>query len=138
MNSIYWRNKIMRTMYTENPDPFYVGLSSSCPDTTTNTAYEPSGNGYKRVKIQGFTEPTNGTVAINETIEFGRSTAPWYEYPTRACYWVLFDGFDTDAHILAYGELDEPKSIESNTVIMIGAESINITLSNYQGDSTGG
>ncbi len=132
MNSLYWRNKIMRTMYTNNTDPFYVGLSSLQPDTSMNKAYEPTGGGYARVKVGPFTEPSNGSVSIAEAVEFGRSTSPWYEHPVRACYWVLFDGADASANILAYGELDEPKCIESNTIIMIGAQSIIITLSDYQ------
>lgn len=132
MNSLYWRNRILRTMYTNNTDPFYVGLSSLKPDTDANKAYEPTGGGYKRVKVGPFTEPENGRVSLSDTVEFGRSTAPWYEHPVRACYWVLFDGDGADAHILSYGELDEPKCIETNTIILIGAQSIVITLSDYQ------
>lgn len=138
MNSMYWRNKIMRTMYTNNTDPFYIGLSSAKPDTDANKAYEPVGGGYKRVKVGPFTEPSNGRVSLDGAVEFGRSTAPWYEHPVRACYWVLFDGDGSNAHILSYGELDEPKCIETNTIIMIGAQSIVVTLSDYEEASTGG
>ena len=137
MNSLYWRNKIMRTMYTNNTDPFYIGLSSLKPDTDANKAYEPTGGGYKRVKVGPFTEPENGRVSLSDAVEFWRNTTPRYEHPVKACYWVLFDGDGADAHILSYGELDEPKCIETNTIILIGAQSIVVTLSDYQ-EAVGG
>lgn len=132
MNSTYWLNKIMNTMYTDGTDEFWVGLSSTQPTASGSGVSEPTGGAYTRVKISSFTAPSSGTVKNASAIEFPRSTAVWFESTAKAKYWVLFDGNTTSSHLLSSGELDEAKTIESNTSITIAAETLSITLTDYQ------
>lgn len=130
MNSTYWLNKVMSTMYTNGSVSFYLGLSSTKPTKDGSGITEPSGNNYSRVRIASFTAPKNGVVKNTAAIEFPSSSGVWFDSP-KAAYWVLFDGSDTSAHMLSYGELDEPKTIESNTIVTIAAETLSITLTDY-------
>lgn len=132
MNSTYWLNRIMSTMYTNGTDEFWVGLSSTKPNANGTGVSEPTGGAYTRVKITAFTAPSNGTVKNTTAIEFPRSTAVWFESTAKAKYWVLFDGNSSSAHLLSSGELDEAKTIESNTSITIAANTLSVTLTDYQ------
>lgn len=131
MNSTHWLNKIMDTMYTSNDAEFYIGLSSTAPSKDGTGVTEPSGGNYARVKVTGFTAPDNGMVKNTSALEFPRSTAVWFESTAKATYWVLFDGAETGANVLSSGNLDEAKTIESNTVITIAANTLSITLTDY-------
>lgn len=130
MNSTYWLNKIMDTMYTQNSD-FYIGLSSTLPNADGTNVTEPTGNSYARVLVTEFSEPINGVVKNTEALVFPRSTGVWFEATDKAKYWVLFDGDGEDANLLSSGELDEPKTVESNTIITIEAETLSVTLTDY-------
>lgn len=136
MNSTHWLNKIMDTMYTSNTDEFYIGLSSTAPAKDGTGVTEPTGGNYGRVKVTAFTAPVDGMVKNTEALEFPRSTAVWFESTAKATYWVLFDGAGTDANVLSSGNLDEAKTIETNTVITIAAETLSITLTDYSPSST--
>ena len=131
MNSTYWLNKIMDTMYTSNPGEFYIGLSSTEPNKDGSGCTEPTGGNYARVKIGAFTDPEDGVIKNAEALEFNRSTATWFEAPNKAAYWLLFDGADKQAKLLSSGMLDEAKTIESNTIITILAQTLSITLTDY-------
>ena len=131
MNSTYWLNKVMQTMYTDAINEFWVGLSSTLPSGDGSGVAEPSGGNYARVKIGAFTSPSNGTVKNTTALQFNRSTAIWFDSDHKARYWILFDGSDSGANVLAGGELDEAKTIENNTAITIAAETLSITLTNY-------
>ncbi len=131
MNSTHWLNKIMDTMYTSNTAEFYIGLSSTAPAKDGSGVTEPTGGNYARVRVTAFTAPDNGMVKNTSALEFPRSTAVWFESTAKATYWVLFDGAGTDAKVLSSGNLDEAKTIESNTVITIAAETLSITLTDY-------
>ena len=132
MNSTYWLNKIMDTMYTNATTEFWIGLSSTKPSQDGTGVSEPSGGNYARVQITEFSVANNGTIKNINAIEFPRSTAQWFDSTAKATYWVLFDGNTTEANLLSCGELDEPKTIESNTAITIAAETLSITLTDYQ------
>lgn len=131
MNSTYWLNKVMDTMYTSGTDTFYVGLSNTMPTAGGTGVSEPTGNNYARVLITAFTAPVNGMVKNVAAIEFPRSTGVWFEATAKANYWVLFDGAGADANVLSSGALDEAKTIESNTLITIAAETLSVTLTDY-------
>lgn len=135
MNSTYWLNKIMNTMYTSNSGEFWVGLSSTEPLGSGANVSEPDGGAYARVRINEFSAPVNGMVKNTAAIEFPRSTSTWFESNKKARYWLLFDGSGTDAHLLSSGELDEAKTIESNTTITISANTLSVTLTDYQSAS---
>lgn len=132
MNSTLWLNRIMTQMYTTNSATFYVGLSSTMPAQDGTGVSEPTGGNYARVAIGTFSAPFNGTVRNLYALEFNRSTAVWFDSDNKAKYWVLFDGNTTEANLLSAGELDEAKTIESNTSITIAAETLSITLTDYQ------
>lgn len=131
MNSTYWLNTIMDTMYTSNVGEFYVGLSSTLPAADGSNVSEPTGYNYARVQITDFSVPDNGVVKNVNTLEFPRSTGVWFDSDAKARYWILFDGSTSDATLLSAGELDEAKTIESNTQITIAAETLSITLTDY-------
>lgn len=131
MNSTLWLNKIMDTMYTSNSAEFYIGLSSTMPEKNGTGVTEPSGGNYARVKVDAFTSPDNGMVKNVNALEFNRSTGVWFDSNNKAQYWVLFDGANSGANVLSSGNLDEAKTIESNTVITIAAETLSITLTDY-------
>lgn len=135
MNSTYWLNKVMSTMYTNGSDSFYIGLSSTKPAKDGSGVTEPTGNNYARVQIAAFTAPNNGVVKNSAALEFPRSTGVWFNSP-KAAYWILFDGSGSSAHVLSCGELDEPKSIESNTIVTIAAETLSITLTDYSPEAS--
>lgn len=131
MNSTYWLNKIMDTMYTSASSEFWVGLSSTMPSQDGTGVSEPTGGNYARVKIEQFTTPSDGTIKNVSALEFNRSTTVWFDSDNKARYWVLFDGSTSAAKLLSSGELDEAKTIESNTSITIAAETLSITLTDY-------
>lgn len=131
MNSTYWLNKIMDTMYTSASSEFWVGLSSTMPSQDGTGVSEPTGGNYARVKIEQFTVPSDGTIKNVSALEFNRSTTVWFDSDNKARYWVLFDGSTSAAKLLSSGELDEAKTIESNTSITIAAETLSITLTDY-------
>lgn len=131
MNSTFWLNKVMKTVYTDAISEFWVGLSSTLPTQDGAGVSEPTGNNYARVKVQNFTPPNLGTVKNAEALEFNRSTGVWFDSDNKARYWVLFDGSDSSANLLSSGELDEAKTIESNTSITILAETLSITLTDF-------
>lgn len=132
MNTTYWLNKIMDTMYTSATTEFWVGLSSTMPAQDGTGVSEPTGGNYARVQITGFTNPVNGTVKNDAALEFNRSSAVWFDSENKAKYWVLFDGGTMESNILSCGKLDEAKTVESNTTITIAAETLSITLTDYQ------
>jgi len=131
MNSTYWLNTIMGTMYTNNETAFYVGLSSTLPEADGTGISEPTGGNYSRVEITAFSNPINGVVKNTTSLEFPRSTAVWFPSDSKASYWVLFDGSSASANLLSSGALDEAKTIESNTTITIAAETLSVTLTDY-------
>ena len=121
----------MRDMYTNN-DSFYLGLSSTLPESDGSNVNEPEGNSYARVQVGGFTDPVNGVVKNINALTFPKSSGIWFPAESKAKYWVLFDGALSDANLLSSGELDEEKTVESNTTITIEAETLSVTLSDYQ------
>lgn len=134
MNSSYWINKVMNTIYTNGTDEFWVGLSSSLPNEDGTNVSEPTGGAYTRMKISEFTSPVGGVVTVPDTITFPKSTAEWFPADSKAAYWVLFDGSGDDANVLSAGELNEPKTIESDVTISIDGGTLGITLLNYDPD----
>jgi 2-keto-4-pentenoate hydratase len=119
-------------MYTDNSD-FYLGLSSTLPTASGGNVTEPSKDyNYSRVLVGGFTEPDEGAVKNINALTFPKSTGVWFEPTAKAKYWVLFDGEASSAHLLSSGLLDEAKTVETNTVITIEAETLSVTLTDYQ------
>ena len=131
MNTTYWLNTIMENMYTNNESGFWIGLSSTRPDSDGSNVIEPSGNGYSRIEVGGFTTPDGGIVKNISAINFPISTGDWFPSNSKAAYWLLFDGSGSDANLLSWGNLDEPKTVESNTIVSIAENTLSVTLMNY-------
>lgn len=139
MNTQFWVNKIMDTMYTSNAqDEFWIGLSNTMPSSVDGSGVsEPStdGTGYARQKITTFSPPDAGVVKNTEAIVFPMSLTTWFPSEKKASYWVLFDGDTSAAHVISAGALNEQKTIESDTQITIAAESLSIALTDYMSES---
>ncbi len=128
MNTTYWINKVMNTMYTSSSTNFYIGLSSTLPTVSGSNLSEPSGGSYARVLVSSWTTPSSGKISNTNAITFTESTATWFSSDSPAAYWVLFDGSGSSANILSAGSLDEAKTVETNTTVSIAAGAISITL----------
>ena len=131
MISTYWADKIMARTYTNSEHEFWIGLSSTLPKEDGSNVSEPSGAGYSRVQIEGFSEPDAGCVYNINALVFPESTSTWFPYESRAAYWTLFDGSGADASLLACGELHTPLTIEANTVVSVDIGELCVTLTDY-------
>lgn len=129
MNSEYWINKIMYTMFCNKLCDFYLGLSSTAPLADGTGVAEPAGNGYSRVHITQFTEPANGEVKNASVVLFPQSTNEWFPASSMATHWVLYDGAGSDANLLASGELAEPVLVSIDMTVKVPVGGISITLS---------
>lgn len=109
------------------PKKYYIGLSSSLPQTNGTGATEPStsGTGYARVELTGLSEPSDGTITNSGVITFPESVTAW---GTMTCY-VIYDA-PTGGNLLMYGNLEVSRNIESDTVLSIRANELQITLAN--------
>lgn len=132
MNSTYWINRVMNTMYVNGTDSFWVGLSSTAPNRDGTNITEPTGDDYARVQVTAFSEAVDGYVQNVDDVEFPKSTTIWFPSDAKAKYWVLFDGAGADANFLSSGELLEPKTIETSTRVTLAAETLGITLLDYE------
>lgn len=134
MNSVYWINKIMQTMYVDAEGEFWVGLSATEPTNKGSNITEPTGTDYSRVKISEFIFGDDGYVYNKDDLVFPKSTTVWFPPEAKATYWVLFDGADSTANFLSSGELLAPKTVETSTVLTLAAETLGITLLDYEPD----
>lgn len=129
MNTTFWRNKIMDSVYqAASGNQFYIGLSSSTPTDAGTNVTEPAGNGYARVRISAFTQAANGAISNASDIVFPVSTGTWFPETRLATHWVMFDGTGANAHVLSSGTLEEPIGIWKNTTITIETGKVVITL----------
>lgn len=129
MNTTYWKNKIMSDTFINTQNVFYVGLSSTAPDSSGEGVSEPTdGVGYARAQITSFYSPADGVVRNGNTIPFPVSTGAWFVNGIMASYWVMFDGTDSSAHVLAWGPLTNAREIEPGEQVSIGSGAIQITL----------
>lgn len=129
MNTTYWRNKVMDSVYqAASGNEFYIGLSSSAPTDAGGNVTEPSGNGYARVKINAFTAASDGSVHNAADIVFPVSTGTWFPADRLATHWVVFDGSGAGAHVLSSGTLEVPIGIWKNTTVTIATGKVVITL----------
>jgi hypothetical protein len=98
----------------------YIGLSSTKPNVDGTGITEPTTGGYKRALIGAYNQAltqvfddikdTDTTVKNARYIYFDRSTGGWKaneddeDYMTLQ-YFVLFNGVDASAQMLAYGPI---------------------------------
>ena len=133
MNTTYWRNKVLDSVYqASSGNSFYIGLSSSAPTDAGGNVAEPSGNGYARVKISAFSTAANSTIHNTADIVFPTSTGTWFPADRLATHWVMFDGSGSGAHVLSSGTLEEPIGIWKNTTVTIAAGKVIVNLADSQ------
>lgn len=128
MNTNYWLNKMIGTIYPTSGKTYYIGLSSTMPTATGGGVTEPSGNGYTRAAISQFTQPGNGTVKNAASVTFATSTGLWFTANAPAKYWVLFDGSGASANVLASGQLKAAMPVWGSTTLTIAAGEISMTI----------
>jgi len=130
LNTTYWRNKVMDSVYgSSSGNSFYVGLSSTAPTDAGGNVTEPSGNGYARVKISSFTAANAGAVKNAAAVVFPTSNGTWFPANALATHWVIFDGAGSSAKVLSSGTLEQSIGIWKNTTVTIAAGEIVLTLS---------
>lgn len=131
MNTTYFLNVVAgNVLKTKSipalPTKFYLGLSSTAPNLDGTGATEPATSaGYKRVELTSLSEPANGVVTNDATIDFDESTADW----GTMTHFVIFDS-ETGGNLLMYGALSVSRTVEAATIMTIKAGSLNLSVVN--------
>ena len=133
MNTTYFLNCLAGNVFKSKtddalPQSFYLGLSRGHPDKSGNGVQEPSGGGYARVEITGFTEPDEGVVSNSTDIEFAESTEDWGVITD----YVIYDA-QTQGHLLMFDNLRDSKTkepvtrtVEADTVMRVKTGSLQL------------
>ena len=131
MTTNYFLNSIMGNVFKSKtnpalPDNYYIGLSTSEPNIEGGNVSEPPSNGgYSRVLLTELKEPVNGVITNKSSISFNESTSDW----GVITHFVIYDAA-TDGNLLMYDTLTSSRTVESDTVVMIKADSLQLTLAN--------
>lgn len=131
MNTTYFLNQVMGNLFKTKetpalPSEYYIGLSSTAPNISGGNVTEPlSNSGYKRVKLENLSEPTDGVITNEQAISFDESTANW----GTMSHFVIYDALDA-GNLLMYDTLSTPRNVEAATIVTIKANSLTLTLSN--------
>lgn len=129
MNTTYWLNKMISTIYPTSGKTYYIGLSSTIPTASGSGVTEPSGNGYARVALSQFTAANGGIVKSASNVVFPTSTGAWFPPTSPAKCWVMFEEAGSNANVLACGELNGSVAVWASTTLTIPAGEIQITIS---------
>lgn len=131
MNTTYFLNLIAGNVFhsdteTAIPTNYYLGLSTTTPTVSGTGVSEPSSNsGYKRLLIDSFTVPSNGTVANTSVLRFPISTDNW----GVVTHYVIYDA-ETGGNLLMYAALKNSKTIEADTLSVFDVEDIALSVAN--------
>ena len=131
MNTTYFLNQVMGNLFKTKetpalPSEYYIGLSSTAPNISGGNVTEPlSNSGYKRVKLENLSEPTDGVITNEQAISFDESTANW----GTMSHFVIYDALEAGT-LLMYDTLSTPRNVEAATIVTIKANSLTLTLSN--------
>lgn len=122
MNTNYFLNCVAGNVFGTKTDPaipttYYIGLSTTTPNTNGSGVDEPSTDaGYARVQLTTLSEPLDGVVTNSQAINFNESTASW----GTITHFVIYDSPTVDSgNLLMYGELSTPRSVETDTIMTI-------------------
>lgn len=133
MNTSYWLNHVMNTMYNSAESSFYVGLSSTPIDAGGRGATEPTDAAYTRMPVGGFSDAVDGVVVNRSPIKFTPASQTWFDASSPCSYYILYDGASSDAHILGSAALETPVLIDSGMSFYIPPRALRITL--FDGDT---
>ena len=131
MNTTYFLNHVMGNLFKTKetpalPSEYYIGLSSTAPNISGGNVTEPlSNSGYKRVKLENLSEPTDGVITNEQAISFDESTANW----GTMSHFVIYDALEA-GNLIMYDTLSTPRNVEAATIVTIKANSLTLTLSN--------
>lgn len=122
MNTNYFLNCVAGNVFGTKTDPaipttYYIGLSTTTPNTNGSGVDEPSTDaGYARVQLTTLSEPLDGVVTNSQAINFNESTASW----GTITHFVIYDSPTVDSgNLLMYGKLSTPRSVETATIMTI-------------------
>lgn len=126
--SDYWENKILDHIFGKSsytPPTIYVGLSTADPTDAGSGLAEPSGNGYARVQTSSsdWNAASNGSLENAGNITFAQATGNW----GTITHFALFDAA-TAGNMLAYGALNQPRSIGESDTARFEAGDLQISL----------
>lgn len=130
MHTSYFIDLIMGNVFGSKTDPglpsvFYVGLSTTEPAVDGSGVTEPSGASYARGAIEMFSVPSDGMVKNQSTVSFNESTENW----GVITHYAVFDSI-TGGNLLFFDSLEEPRTIEADSLLVIKANEIELTLAN--------
>lgn len=131
MNTTFFLNAVAGNLFQTKTTPalptqYYIGLSSTAPNTDGTNVGEPNASaGYARVELTTLGEPTNGVVTNTAAINFDESTASW----GTITHFVIFDA-QTGGNLLMYGALSTPRSVEAATIMTIKEGYLNLSAQN--------
>lgn len=120
MNTTHWLNRVAGNVFGTQtipalPTEYYIGLSTTAPDTEGNGVNEPaSAAGYARVKLENLSAPVNGVVSNTTDINFPESSGDW----GVVTHYVIFDA-KNGGNLLIYGQFNNSRTVEPGTVVTI-------------------
>ena len=109
-----------RTAYTA-PSAVYLGLSTGDFTDTGTGSSELTGNNYSRVSV-AFDAAASGATSNTSAIDFAAASGNW----GTVSHWALFDAA-TGGNALIVGSFDASKTIETNDVLRIAANDLDLT-----------
>lgn len=133
MNTNYFLNCVAGNVFGTKTDPaipttYYIGLSTTTPNTNGSGVDEPSTDaGYARVQLTTLSEPLDGVVTNTQAINFNESTASW----GTITHFVIYDSPTVDeGNLLMYGELSTPRAVEKDTIMTIKENFLKLSVKN--------
>jgi len=110
------------------PATFYVGVSTTAPNSDGTNVTEPVGNNYARVsKTSNTTDwaaATSGSIGNAVDVTFGTATGSW----GTITHWVMYDAA-TAGNLLFYGALDASQAVATSDQIKFLPGALTITIS---------
>lgn len=129
MNTVYFLNIAAGNIFGTKTTPaipleMWIGLSTTAPNANGGNVSEPSSDvGYSRVKLDMLSEPSEGVVTNNKSIEFNESTASW----GTVTHFVIFDS-ENGGNLLQYGALPEPNDVDASTILYLKSGSLELSV----------
>ena len=135
MNTVYFLKMMSGNIFGKLASPaipstYYIGMSSTAPNTDGTGVSEPSGGSYARVAVGNssiaLSSPdANALVTNKNEITFPESTANW----GRMTHYVVYDALNA-GNLLMYGELVTPRTVETATTITIKPGQMQLQIAN--------
>ena len=124
----YWENEILDHLFGKGnytPPTIYVGLSTAEPNDDGSGLTEPSGNSYARVQTTAsdWNIASGGSLDNAGDITFPTATGSW----GTITHFALFDAA-TGGHLLAYGELNHSRAIDTSDIVQFSSGDLDISL----------